>query len=518
MRKTLKKCLICLLAITVMATFSTPAFADVEADSAETAAKGDQMTLYGFYLYRSDGTLNKYDKWGDATLLESNGEYLLIDTGANLDMENGSILCKYLKKIGVQELDVYISHLHGDHTGGLKYVCEDFVVNTLYLPDESLATEYRTPNTDKPIAEIYKDMKNIAKKEQKQNGRTGSMIQFLCPDCRTAASNGATSAFTVGSVSAKVMGPVGKYKLSQFKSQAGWCGTQEGHYLNNHSLATMFTCGDIKYLNSGDIEEIEEGNLVSKYGSKIDADIWKGNHHGLRTSSSIKYLDKVTPRWVYVENHGYYSNTANMDGMNRLLKYGYVTQTSSNQYSTIYVVKNNKVEVYLDKNRNGINDENPVTGWKKCYSKYQYYKSDGTAANGLTKIGEKYYYFTGQYGYKKTSGSATIDGVKCKFDSSGVMTSPLKPGKPAIKSATAQKDGTNLISWKKATNASSYEVYRATSKNGDYSKLDTATGLSFKDTTAKSGKKYYYKVRAVMKLSSYKFYGSFSAKKYCVTK
>ena len=50
--------------------------------------------------------------------------------------------------------------------------------------------------------------------------------------------------------------------------------------------------------------------------------------------------------------------------------------------------------------------------------------------------------------------------------------------------------------------ATKYEVYRATSKSGTYSKVKTTTSLNWKDTTAASGKTYYYKVVAVAAHSS----------------
>lgn len=57
------------------------------------------------------------------------------------------------------------------------------------------------------------------------------------------------------------------------------------------------------------------------------------------------------------------------------------------------------------------------------------------------------------------------------------------------------------ISWKKVAGATSYRVYRATSKNGSYKKIAdvSAKKLSVKATKLKSGKKYYFKVRAYAK-------------------
>ena len=47
------------------------------------------------------------------------------------------------------------------------------------------------------------------------------------------------------------------------------------------------------------------------------------------------------------------------------------------------------------------------------------------------------------------------------------------------------------------TGATKYYVYRATSKNGKYTKVATVTATTYRDSKAKKGKTYYYKVKAV---------------------
>ncbi len=66
----------------------------------------------------------------------------------------------------------------------------------------------------------------------------------------------------------------------------------------------------------------------------------------------------------------------------------------------------------------------------------------------------------------------------------------------------AKKVGKSLtLTWTANYGANGYEVYRADSKNGKYKKLATVKkGLtSYKDTSVKKGKTYYYKVRAYWK-------------------
>ena len=75
---------------------------------------------------------------GDAVLLESGGQYLLIDTG---DKDDSDTLITYLKNRGVRELDVYISHLHSDHFGELNDINDNFTIGTIYAPERSIMEE-----------------------------------------------------------------------------------------------------------------------------------------------------------------------------------------------------------------------------------------------------------------------------------------------------------------------------------------------------------------------------------------
>ena len=70
-----------------------------------------------------------------------------------------------------------------------------------------------------------------------------------------------------------------------------------------------------------------------------------------------------------------------------------------------------------------------------------------------------------------------------------------KPAKPSVTVSVTAK--TVTLSWKKASKAKKYQVYRATSKNGKYKRIKTTKGLSFKNTGLATGKMYFYKVRSI---------------------
>lgn len=66
-----------------------------------------------------------------------------------------------------------------------------------------------------------------------------------------------------------------------------------------------------------------------------------------------------------------------------------------------------------------------------------------------------------------------------------------------IGTTSVAKDGSIKISWASVSGAISYDVYRATTSDGEYSKVGNTTATSYTDTSAQSGKTYYYKIVAV---------------------
>lgn len=473
-----------------------------------SAVTSGSMTIYGLYLQRDGASAVTTDRYGDAVLIESNGQYLLMDTGAKEPVKNStevhtSNLVKILKQIGVTKLDVYISHFHIDHTGGLEDVLANFDVGTVYLPDRSLAKEYYTPNTETTISELHDKWENII------SSYDGVKIQHLLPSYRTSTDESATDTFSVGDVTAKVIGPYGDFTMAQFKSKDGVVGTQQGHYLNNYSLATVLTCGSTKFLTCGDIEEEEESKLVSKFGSSLNVDILKANHHGLSTSNKENFVSKTTPKWSFMENHGYECKASKA----LLAKYGYNYPVGTELKSIIIEVSENKVRIYRDSNKNYKADESPFKGWIKSGSNYQYYDSNGNIATGWISSSGNKYYMNSASGLR-TTGTKTINKTKCKFSSSGVLTSPAKPSKVKIYSGKSYKRSHAVtLKWKKVTNTSYYEVYRYNKSTKKYEKIKTTKSRSYKNSKLKKGKKYTYKVRSKKNVAGTTLYGSFSKTK-----
>ncbi|NMC57165.1 MAG: hypothetical protein GYA50_08100, partial [Eubacteriaceae bacterium] len=87
---------------------------------------------------------------------------------------------------------------------------------------------------------------------------------------------------------------------------------------------------------------------------------------------------------------------------------------------------------------------------------------------------------------------------------------------PLISAVTADYDRITL-NWNDIAGATAYEVYRATSSTGTYTKIYTDNCLSYTDTPLTIGKYYYYKVRAVCDAGNTVTYSAYSAVKYAKT-
>ncbi len=69
--------------------------------------------------------------------------------------------------------------------------------------------------------------------------------------------------------------------------------------------------------------------------------------------------------------------------------------------------------------------------------------------------------------------------------------------RPVISTSNVASSGKIKISWDTIDGASKYYIYRASSKDGEYSYLSSTTKTSYINTSAVAGKTYYYKVKAV---------------------
>ena len=97
------------------------------------------------------------------------------------------------------------------------------------------------------------------------------------------------------------------------------------------------------------------------------------------------------------------------------------------------------------------------------------------------------------YHYRVTAVSTDLGAVSEPSEIKSVLRPPAVPA-PYAENSTSGKP---VIRWDPLENATSYKVYRATSKSGQYKLVKTTSEEKYTDTAATSGKTYYYKVTAI---------------------
>ncbi len=376
------------------------------------AASSGDMKIHVLYLAvdKDAGDDEMERSGGDATLLESDGKYLLMDCGA--PSTAGDILA-YLKKNNIKNIDIYISHMHEDHYGGLETILKssDVRVGRIYVPYVGIDSAYRSRGENyAKIMEV-----NITKWAATANVPVTGLYAFkedmLDTEAAATATYGLSGLATfiqVGKAKVDIIGPVydivnskKPLTVAKFASQDGKSGSKEGHYINNRSLVAKVTCNGMTWITAGDIEVDEEKALVSKYGGGLKADILKLNHHGLGTSSDESFMAKVAPSWSFAQN-SCYTDLVEVPGKGQYRKtysardlasqYGFVSMVGDEGKDFVLTTSGKAVSMTLGgKALSGWTDVQGADGMNRKTDRY-YIGSDGKALTGVQKISGKYYY------------------------------------------------------------------------------------------------------------------------------
>ncbi len=153
-------------------------------------------------------------------------------------------------------------------------------------------------------------------------------------------------------------------------------------------------------------------------------------------------------------------------------------------------------------------------GWSKGskVTGYQIYSSNGKKKYGTTS-GNSYTIkkLKAGTGYKFMVRSYVKAGGKTTYGQFQTISTCTKVAKVSVSGKSTAKKKVKLT-WNKNQTVGGYEIYRADSKKGKYKKIASvpSSKTSYTDKKRKSGKTYYYKIRAYKKNNGKYLYGSFS--------
>lgn len=406
----IKKLLAALLSgVIILVSFPMTAFAEPT-----------DMTIYSINV----GAGNN----GDSTLVKSGDSYLLMDMGVRESYSNVKAM---LDSLGVECLSVYLSHFHGDHTGGfsdsenapLNRLMQDYTVENIYLPDPSLL-QYKGKDVEKNASVYYRKMESFFTSAYPERAYEES-VNYL--------SKG--SSFTFGTVNVDIIGPVG---MDGFKSPYKNKGDAQpdedllDDYQNNCSLVAKLQCGNVSFLTAGDTKTDGENALIKEYASTgvLNSTIYKMSHHGMYPANGSAFVDCVKPDYSFVSNYAA-KGKSKSDGNEfwevhtaqyNCLKYGFVYLSGQEDNGITIDVKDDVVSLY----RNGSTTKLNAPGWTKVKGSdgkyrtddYFYFGADGKTMKGVQKIDGKYYYLgTGGYRHYGTGKGSTYKGmITCSED------------------------------------------------------------------------------------------------------
>ena len=207
----------------------------------------------------------------DCALINSNGEYALIDAGNTID---GNKIVKYFESLGITDFKyLFGTHAHEDHIGGLANVIYNFNIGKVYMPN---------------VPSEYKSYHNVLKALNKKNLELNHPINDE------------------------------EYKLGESTLKIIYNGENEEE-INNSSLIIKITYKNKSFLFTGDTTKEVENKILEK---DLNSNILKVSHHGSNDASSANFLIKVHPEYAIIsvgkENDYYHPHQVTLEKLERL--------------------------------------------------------------------------------------------------------------------------------------------------------------------------------------------------------
>lgn len=189
---------------------------------------------------------------GDCSLIESNGEYMLIDSG---EVDAYSKVKEYVDSLNIEEFKYVIAtHPHSDHIGSLSRVVDNYKIDNIIMPKVS--------SNSSTFINLAKSIKandvNVIESQVGEN-------------------------YNFGDCSFMIIAPY----------------TYSSDEMNDNSVGIKLTHGNDKCIFMGDSGSNVEKQILDK-GIDIKADLFKVSHHGSKTSNSLEFLKAMSPKYAVI--------------------------------------------------------------------------------------------------------------------------------------------------------------------------------------------------------------------------
>lgn len=363
--------------------------------------------------------------YGDATIIQSNGKFALIDCGEDIE-ENATEIADYLKKLGTNKVDYFImSHAHSDHIGSFfelsklikidRFVGMDLGIET----DTDLDDKENHPFYDKNKEEWKVPLVEVEDSDYDHDGivetdwKTDYYYQQLLIGLKNQGiSKGDKDKFIVPEESDKIR--LGDYILqfnNTFKDLDEIPSANRD--FNGTSTWITLTKGNSKIALTGDINKEEGDKVVNNYPETNDVDLYKIAHHSLNNTSE-NMVEKLKPSKSVAMGMDKVTETTKL-----LYKNGSDVYYTTENGPISLTVENNKVT--LDKDYKTV-DIVLDKEWVQIHDEWYYYENNEKIADCWKQLGGYWYYF-------KSNGACALDefyeveGKMYRFDKRGKMLS-----------------------------------------------------------------------------------------------
>lgn len=192
----------------------------------------------------------------DSIYINCEEKNILIDASEYVTREK---VVNYLKRFNVKNFDLVVAtHPHSDHIGGMSEIIKRFSIDKFLMP--------KIPEENIPTSKTYEHMLRFLKEKK-------VLVEYpFCGDT-----------FFVGPLKINILAPCKKSYEN----------------LNNYSIVLCVNFKDKNFLFMGDAEKESENDILSS-GLNLKSDFIKIGHHGSKTSTNEKFLNKVLPKFAAI--------------------------------------------------------------------------------------------------------------------------------------------------------------------------------------------------------------------------
>lgn len=200
----------------------------------------------------------------------------------------------YLKKRGVRRLDALVlSHPEADHMNGLLWIADNIKVENFL--DTGIPKEIS--------CRVFPELQRCSEKAIEPDSEMPVGQREKYEQLLLSLKNQGTRYITIRGGSVFETGNGGVIKALS-PDQRYLETAQSVSSTNNFSAVLKIQYGDNSLLLPGDIERPVEKRLMTYQGNNLDSTILKSPHHGSATSSSLDFIQKVSPDIVVVSTGG----------------------------------------------------------------------------------------------------------------------------------------------------------------------------------------------------------------------